>query len=73
MLFTESSVCMPKFKACSSILFSGKSAIYYFFCFAFLKYKKGCGHIDMLITFSGDTDLKHVYIWVCGLTSIVLA
>ena len=37
----------------------------------FLSMEKGCGHINVLITFPGDTDPKYIYIWVCGLTSIV--
>ena len=26
--------------------------------------EKGCGHIDMLKTFPGDTDCKYVYIYM---------
>ena len=48
----------------------------YFFSF-FLGMEKGCGHIDVLKTFPGNTDCKYIYIyiyiWVCGLTSIVQA
>ena len=38
---------------------------------AFLKYRKGCSHIDMLMTFPGDSDSK--YIWVCGSSSIIFS
>ena len=62
LLFTESScVYMPVAQ-----FFPGKVLF-----FLFLNMEKGCGHIDMLKTFPGDTDCK--YIWVCGLTSIVQA
>ena len=36
-----------------------------------LRIEKGCGYIDVLITFPGHTDPKYIYMWVCGLTSIV--
>ena len=44
-----------------------------YFSFFFFSMEKGCGHIDMLKTFPGDTDCIYIYIWVCGLTSIVQA
>ena len=35
--------------------------------------ENGCGQIDVLKTFPGDTDhiYIYIYIWVCALTSIV--
>ena len=35
----------------------------FLFCF-FVKYRKGCDHIDMLMTFPWCTDFK--YVWVRG-------
>ena len=47
MLFTESScVCMPSFKSVAPLFFSGRSTSSGAF---FFKYRKGCGHIDMLM------------------------
>ena len=44
--------------ACSSILFSDKSITFDFFFF--LKYRKGCGHIDMPRHSPVDTDSKYI-------------
>ena len=51
--------------------FLGLAPVFFFFfpCpkyhfWLFFKYKKWCGHVDMLIIFPCDTDSK--YMWVCG-------
>ena len=36
----------------------------YFFLLLFFGMEKGCGHIDVLKTFPGDTDCKCVYIYI---------
>ena len=49
MLFAESSsVCMPKFRPVAPFSFLAKAL---FLAFLKLLYRKGCGHIDMLMTF----------------------
>ena len=66
MLFTESScVCKPNFKPVAQFFFLAKVHFW-----LVLKNGKGCGHINMFITFPGDADPN---ILVCGLTSTVQA
>ena len=58
LLFTESScVCMPK----KLNFFPGKAFFFFFFSM-----EKGCGHIDVLKTFPGDTDRIYIYIYIYG-------
>ena len=43
-----------------SILFSGKSTILAFK----KKYSKGCGHIEIFMTFHGETVSKYIWVYV---------
>ena len=61
------SVCQS-FRPVDQFFFSPGKILFFPFFFSI---EKGCGHIDVLKKFLGDTDCK--YIWVCGLTSIVQA
>ena len=62
------SVCQS-FRPVAQFFFPSKIL---FFSLIF-KYGKGVCHIDMLKMFPVDTDHIYIYIWVCGLTSIVQA
>ena len=56
MLHPESScVCISNFRP---FIFLAKVPF-----LAFFNYRKGCGYINILKAFSGDTNSK--YIWVC--------
>ena len=58
MFLSESSYMYTKFKACTSILFSGKSNT-----LAFFDTKKGCCHIDKNVPLV--TPILNIYVWVC--------
>ena len=74
MLFTElSCVCMPSFRPVASFSFLPKVQFLAFLKFIYIYiyiYRKGCGHIDILGLYPGDTNSK--YIWICGLTSAII-
>ena len=67
-------VCQSFRLVAQQFFFSGKSTN--FCCFSFFKgIEKGCGHMDVLITFPSETESKYIYIyiWIYGLTSIAQA
>ena len=61
----SSSVYMPSFKPVAPFFFMAKVP----FCFVYL-YRKGCGHVDMLMRFPWVTLILNIYQLV-GLNSTV--